>query len=572
MTVQPGGAPSAKQEGRGWPRPARLGAAALVASGGALRLALYLPGRSFWSDEAKLALCVAGESFGSLLRPLPHDQVAPVPYLWLERALFLALGPGERALRLSSLLAGLACLVLLAALLRRLTDPPAGLLALAVAAVSPLLVRYGVELKPYGLDALVSVGLVWLSLDVLDEPGSDRRWRRLLAAGAAGLVASLPAVFVACGAVLALSVSPGIRERSGRARLALLVATWGASFGLAYALSYREAARHAYFHRFWEGRFLRPWVDGGRGSAEALGQVLGDLLDGRSRAFGAPLVAGAVAVGLAGLVAVRRRRGLSVSVLLAAPTAALVAASLVGSYPVASRLVLFVAPLWLLLLAEGLSLASTLLPGRGTPALVVAVAVGLVLYRPLVRQVRDLADPSQEEDSARLLARMKERRTPGQPVYVFSRAVPPWVYYTTDWRNPDLRRHRWYADLTSSTGRAFYNAPSRGRPVTAGEADGLTYAGAAGPELLGLPTGLEVRSGRSIGHLRPDPGWAEVEAGRIHAVARPDVWLFFSHFFECPAQADELLRAVEARGGRVRERLESPRTRLLLLRFGPAVR
>jgi len=572
MDVRPGGAPSADGRDHGWTRPALLGGAAIVASGGALRIGLYLSGRSFASDEAKLALCIAGETFGSLLEPLPHDQVAPVPYLWLERALFLALGPGERALRLPSLAAGLAGLVLLAALVRRLSGPAAGLLALALASASPLLVRYGVELKPYGLDALAALGLVWLTLDVLDDPASDRRRWRLLAAGALALAVSLPAVFVTAGAAAALLVTAEVRSRIGRGRLALAGAAWAASFGLVYTLSYRHAARHEYFTRFWEGRFLRPWNDGGRRSVEALGQVLSDLLDGRPRAFGGTLTLGLAAVALAGLVAVRRRRGAGLTVLLAVPTGAVAVASLLGLYPIASRLLVFVAPLWLLLLAEGVSLASTKLPGRRTPLLALALIGVLAPYRPVLRQLRDLADPSQEEDAGRLLARMRERRTSGQPVYLFSRAVPPWVYYTTDWGAPDLRRHRWYADLTSSTGRAFYNAPSRGRPVTAEEAGGLTYAGPGGLELLGLPTGLAIRAGRSIGHLRPDPGWAEVEAARIHDVARPDVWLFLSHFFECPAQAEELLRAVEERGGRVRERLESPRTRLLLLRFGPTVR
>ncbi len=60
--------------------------AAALGAASSLRLARYLWRDSLWGDEAMLAGSIVGRSFRALVPPLDYGQLAPVPFLWLERA------------------------------------------------------------------------------------------------------------------------------------------------------------------------------------------------------------------------------------------------------------------------------------------------------------------------------------------------------------------------------------------------------------------------------------------------------------------------------------------------------
>ena len=92
----------------------------LVIAGAALRAVQYFRGGSLWVDEAALALNLAARSFSELFSPLDLAQAAPAGFLAVEKALLVAFGRGELALRLFPFLASLAALFLF---LRLATGP-----------------------------------------------------------------------------------------------------------------------------------------------------------------------------------------------------------------------------------------------------------------------------------------------------------------------------------------------------------------------------------------------------------------------------------------------------------------
>ena len=149
------------------------------------------------------------------------------------------------------------------------------------------------------------------------------------------------------------------------------------------------------------------------------------------------------------------------------------------------------------------------------------------------------------EDLRPLVASLETQRRAGEPVYVFAGAIPAWAMYTTDWNSPDAARLDFLRRIARAGGPAFENAPSRGREVR-DEGFELTYPGADGLEVYGIPDGLEARV-FGLTNPMPDPGWAENEARRIRAVASPGVWLVLSHFY---GPEGTLLQALEAEGAR----------------------
>src|SRR6266550_3173471 len=92
----------------------------VVAFGVALRMRQWLFGRPLWVDELLLHRSMRGQTFGSLLHPLPGSQSAPIGWLWAQHVVMRTFGDSERALRLLPLIFGCATLVVAVLLARRL--------------------------------------------------------------------------------------------------------------------------------------------------------------------------------------------------------------------------------------------------------------------------------------------------------------------------------------------------------------------------------------------------------------------------------------------------------------------
>ena len=236
-----------------------IAVSALLLLGYALRLRAWSFGRSFWADEAMLALGLSGRTVVDFLTPLPYDQVAPPGFALLVRACLAAFGPGEGALRAVPLVAGLVALPLFASVAHRLLSRPAMLVALAAFAILEPFVYYANELKPYGVDLAVSLAILHAALGALERPLSAKRAGAYAVVGAVLVWCSFPAIFALGGAALTLWLR-ALHRRDGRAarRIASMSLAWGASFAALYLLTVRSAASSAYLAEFW--RLARaPW-------------------------------------------------------------------------------------------------------------------------------------------------------------------------------------------------------------------------------------------------------------------------------------------------------------------------
>jgi hypothetical protein len=533
-------------------RRARLLLWAAVVVGALLRLRQYLHGRSLWIDEAMLAVNILSRDFAGLTRQLDSDQIAPVPFLWAVRFATHLGGAGERALRLVAFLAGLLFLVVLAGLARRLLAPRAAALAAWIVALSPLLIYYANELKPYGVDALLATAVALAAVRLVEAPAGAGRWWTLGLLGLVTALSSMVAPLVLAGTALALVLAPEVRaQRGGVLRLAAWGLVWAASYAVVYLLVYRATSGSDYMQRYWVPAFLSPALPGlGRKVVVIPFEHVRDWFMGE-----ATLLRGLAAAALflplaAGAARLARRRGLWLPVLFLAPPVLAALASSVRLYPLAPRLLLFVAPGVALLIAEGVEgIASRL--GRIRPAPRFALATFAILALPTLDAVRELRVPREREAVAPLVAQLLAQAPPGAAIYVYGRSVPAWLYYTTNWSRPDTARLRHHLRLVSSTGAAFRHRGARGHAVEA-EGDSLAYPLAAWTELIGVPTGT---GPDSLGVNSPvvDAGWGENEARRIVTADGPEAWLVFSsHLPEVP---DLLGAALAGQGGRQTLRL-----------------
>ncbi len=229
----------------------------IVAAGAALRLIQYAYNRSIWLDEACLALNILERDYYGLLQPLEAGQVAPILFLWLEKAMTLLLGNNEWALKVIPLLSSLAALVLIHPLARRLTgSATAAWMTLVLFALSPMLLRYTTEVKQYSTDVLIAVLLPAIATDSL--PALRRhRYGWLMLAGALSVGLSNIAVLVL--------FSTGLYELLTRWRtrnwshLASFIGAYAvlvAVFAGYYALFIRHHPTRDFMVGYWQFAFL----------------------------------------------------------------------------------------------------------------------------------------------------------------------------------------------------------------------------------------------------------------------------------------------------------------------------
>jgi hypothetical protein len=523
----------------------------LVAVGAALRLNQYVDRRSLWIDEAMLALNLATRSFAALFHPLDYGQTAPLLFLWAERLTVAVGGVNELALRAVPLAGGLALLGAVWPLARRLLSPVGAALAVGFTALSPLLNYYSNELKPYGTDALVTVLLLLLALRLLAEPREPRRWGAVSLGGAVAVWASSTAVFVLAGIGLALVAHGQIRRRArGWLALAVTALAWGTSFGAAYLTFHRATAQSSYMQRFWGASFFSPSAPDlaervviGIGGMVSSSFFHRDFFEATVPALRLALVVLVLLAGIVGVVAVGRRHGPSAALLLVAPIGAAFGASALRLYPVAARLMAFSTPLLILAFCAGVDVAA----GRGGRRRAIALGAAALLLVPAgYHSLYRMRVLPRDENSRPVIVDLLARYLPGEPVYVMGRAIPQWVYYTTDWSAPDTARLRFAAAVDRPpAGPAFENAPTRGRPVAPGEGHDLVYPTPGRLELFGTYSGMEAwGAGQREG---PDVGWAENEAARIRLAARPCAWVIAANYAR--GEVRPLLASIEAAGG-----------------------
>jgi len=152
------------------PRPAAtvwLLVLVLLLAGG-LRL-LHLSRQSFWLDEV-MTVNTAREAVPSLAM----SGTSPPLYYLLMHYWMKLVPESEATARLPSVICGVAAVLLLYLLGRRLVDARAGLVAALLLAVSPFHIHYSQEARTYSLMVLLAL-LSWLALIRVLERGSPGR-------------------------------------------------------------------------------------------------------------------------------------------------------------------------------------------------------------------------------------------------------------------------------------------------------------------------------------------------------------------------------------------------------------
>lgn len=389
-------------------RLVRYAAVAIITGGVVLRILQYAYGRSLWLDEASLALVIMeSDGYGALLEPLGRNQVAPILFLWLQRAVIDLLGAGEYTLRLVPLLAGCASLPLFWPVFRRLAGPHAALAALAVCAGSAVAVYYSAENKQYALELLVLATVLWTYFELR---GARRTWA-LAVVGAAGVFASHVAVVP-----LAVVGAHHIWSERFVPKAWIAPATWVLALAVFYLAFVHGHPTRETMETAWQDAFLPLGPAAGGWLRWAWAKAL-NLTGAQPAAL--PVFTGLAVLSLAQIV---RRRAWTLAWVALAPLAIHLGLSVLRVYPVEQRLMLYLLPCLALLLTYGI----TSLAAEARPRVAVAAVLIFVVYFP-AGAIGAL--PQQKEEFRYVRKGLERHYRPGQAVYLYYAAEPAWTFY-----------------------------------------------------------------------------------------------------------------------------------------------
>lgn len=343
--------------------------AILLGLGVALRLVTYLWNRPMWLDELSLKGNVVDVPVLDFFAPLWNDQLAPLGFLIVERAVATYLSSRNLVLRALPMAAGLASLFLFDRLARRLLPRRAAIVALALFVFSDDLIYYASEFKPYALDLAFGLAFTLGASLALGKSPSTRvvAWMTLLLVIAPWFSFASAFVAAGCGGVLLLDAVLAGRMRTAALWLTLGL-VWLANFAIAYHASHALLSLYTTMYRFWDFAFLPigfpPTREGLSKSLDLILEVfvnpLNLLCPGGTR-IGVVLPLLLLVAGGLGMA----RRSWKSFLLLVTPIGLALGASVARRYPFHGRLLLELMPALFLLIARGAESVARRFPGRG---------------------------------------------------------------------------------------------------------------------------------------------------------------------------------------------------------------
>ena len=377
-------------------------------------------GRSLYVDEAMVVHSILTRSLRGLAgSPLPYNQTAPVLWLWIVKAVTMAFGSSEVALRSFSVVSYAAALGLTAWTAKRFFGVRCPWMAAAFLANMLAFLCYANVVKPYEFEAVCV-------LAVLAAEGFRRegklRWPAVAGIWIAAMLGGNPPVFFAAACLLHEGVG-ALRARDRRRLVA--VAGAGAAvlavFAAYWAWWLRGTAGSDFMQDWWRNQMLSvrpPTAETFARDVRIVKRCYFETVFGARAVAVAWLLAGAVAMAWTGKA--RNRRLLTTPLMLA------LVASAMHRFPVDLRLWVFSFPVVAILLV---GLLCDAMDGRAAWPMAILMSLLVAGQFGIPRHfVRDNVYWNGEELNP-LLDYVQEHLQDGEWVYVTDRAIPGLKYH-----------------------------------------------------------------------------------------------------------------------------------------------
>jgi len=390
-----------------------------------IRLVQYGINRALRADEAVLALNLIRRDYLGLIQPLEYDQVAPAGFLWVEKLLLQLFGNTEPVLRIFPLIFGVASVVLFFLIAKRFLSPIAAAIALALFGCHELLVFYSSDVKQYSSDVAIALLIFWL---MTQWPQPTQRQAVILSiVGALCIWFSHPAIFVLAGCIFVnLFLTYRHQQKRHFFTWFLVGLVWLASFTSFYFLTLRSSSDNQTLLNSWGNRSSFPDVFNPLWYYDAFTHFFKDPMN-----FSLPGIIVSIALTIAGIVAFIRQRDRRLLYLFAPVVMTFIAACL-RKYPFRERLLIFLIPFAILLIAYGWDVLREWIKtrwGRSISLSVSALLAAILLVQPVGRSLALPFAPYYHTEIRLALDYIQTHKQPSDFLYVFQRGRYQFDYY-----------------------------------------------------------------------------------------------------------------------------------------------
>ena len=392
------------------------------------RVVQYASNHSLWYDEVKLVLNLQERSYFELLGRLSGNQAAPPLFLWIEKFSMQVLGNNEYALRLFPLAAGIASLFLFYRLVCRFAVGITVPIAIALFACLRYTVAYSAEVKPYGIDLAVAIALFLILHTYQNNILSWRQKLYLSLLGSFSIWLSYPSIFILGGVELF-----GLCTKSWRHFVRLwmnrlpLYGVWLISFLALYRINIQPTLEAEVLVYLWSYQY--PDSESGLDILWGL-DAIGRFFH-RPMGFSSNWDGVAIAAFMAGLIRLYRHDKRTL-LGLQLPLIVTLFAAYLNHYPFRGRLVLFLIPFVILVVAEGIAVSLRHLqpPHRYLKIPIAILFVSLVAL-PTLRMGHRVIRPElfYFEHSRPVIQHIQAEWQPGDGLLVFHDARRQFLYY-----------------------------------------------------------------------------------------------------------------------------------------------
>ena len=422
-----------------WMNPRRV-VGIIIGLGIILRLVQYLYNRSLWLDEAYLAMNLIEKTFSELLQPLDYGQMAPPGFLWVTKVLINTFGDSEYVLRLFPFVAGVFSLFIFYAVARRVLSQRGLIIALGLFAISGPLLRYSSEFKQYSSDVAIALGICLMGLIWLERESRFVFYTFFFSfIGSILIWFSHPSIFFLAGVGIILTVH-FLKTKKWKqvAWLSVPAFFWLGSLAVFYYVSFLEMSKTERYSRFvsgWSPTFMpMPPL-----SAH-------DLMWYPMKFFEVLLYPGGFSLfGLAALCFVigfmsKFFENRHPFYILTLPVLIALVASGLHKYPFGGRLILFLVPIIMIFIGEGVDqvIHNTKHTGR-----IVGVSLCVLLFcQPVFKAASHLRSPIEREEIKPVLNYLKQNFQNGDGLYLYHASKIAFKYYAKRYDLEDVQWHR----------------------------------------------------------------------------------------------------------------------------------
>lgn len=323
----------------------------ILITGISMRASIFFKNPALWIDEALTANKLIHSPIKSLVMPDAAAQemtmhAYPFGFLALSQFVIILFGLTEMTLRLIPFLSGIMALFIFRRIAQHLFNPPWDLWSFAMFAICNPLILHSVELKPYSSDVLICVCLILTAIKVMNQKNRPPA-AHYIVIGIFSLITSFPAVFLIFS-FLIIWIFLLLFRRNFKAFIywSSILFILVAFQGLYFFISLRHFFSDSALTGWWTLDYL-PIASGFVECAIMLWRSFADIFC----TWGIPPVIGILFL-INGMISIVIN-DFKYAVICLAPIMATLLASALHCYPFAPRTVLFLTPIFIILIMQG---------------------------------------------------------------------------------------------------------------------------------------------------------------------------------------------------------------------------